>query len=106
MKKINTRIRLIGVSAMAILLASCGSMNQSAFNKAKYYNFGHNDPVVSFNKTNHDAKKEVKTDVVTPAPTVVIANNTNASVTNVTSSGKQSVKAIVASQKRTNKQAQ
>jgi uncharacterized membrane protein YqaE (UPF0057 family) len=106
MKKINTRIRLIGVSAMALLLASCGSMNQSAFNKAKYYNFGHNDPVVSFNKTNHDAKKEVKTNVVAPVPTAIIGNNTNTTATNVTSSGTQPVKAIVASQKKSNKQAQ
>ena len=106
MKKINTKIRLIGVSAMALLLASCGSMNQSAFNKAKYYNFGHNDPVVSFNKTNHDAKKEVKTNVVASVPTAVIGSNANTSATNVTSSGTQPVKAIVASQKKTNKQAQ
>jgi len=106
MKKINTKIRLIGVSAIALLLASCGSMNQSAFNKAKYYNFGHNDPVVSFSKTNHDAKKEVKTNVVAPVPTAVIGNNSNTAAANVTASGTQPVKAIVASQKKTNKQAQ
>jgi|GEM_PF-1336292 uncharacterized membrane protein YqaE (UPF0057 family) len=106
MKKINTRIRLIGVSAMALLLASCGSMNQSTFNKAKYYNFGHNDPVVSFNKIDHDAKKEVKTNVITPVPTTVIANNANTKSANVTASGTQPVKAIVTGQKKTNKQVQ
>ncbi|HTA81367.1 MAG TPA: YqaE/Pmp3 family membrane protein [Bacteroidia bacterium] len=104
MKRINTLLVAISAIVVTMFLASCGSMNQSAFNKAKYYNFGHNDPVVSFNKTSHDVKKEVKTDIVVPGKVSDISSNTNigTAITNISKA--QPSKEIMTSQKKTTKQ--
>jgi len=49
---------LAALSVGAMLFSSCSSSKQTAFSKAKYYNFGHHDPVVVLNQnTNKSAKQ-------------------------------------------------
>jgi uncharacterized membrane protein YqaE (UPF0057 family) len=48
------------------------------FSRAKYYNFGHHDPVVTFNKTNRPAGQEVKPNIAISAPSVSEVNTPTA----------------------------
>jgi uncharacterized membrane protein YqaE (UPF0057 family) len=58
MKK-NILFNLAALSVGAMLFASCSTSKQTAFSKAKYYNFGHHDPVVVINQTPNAYDKEV-----------------------------------------------
>ena len=73
MKRINTLLVLGAVVIVTMFLASCGSMNN--FSRAKYYNFGHHDPVVTFNKTNRPAAQEVKPNIAVSSPSVNEVNS-------------------------------
>ena len=60
MKKLS---QLLSLAVITILLYSCASSNQSAFQKRKYYDFKHGDTEIALNKPvkhqNHNESKSV-----------------------------------------------
>ena len=74
MKKITLPF-IVCLCGIAIMLSSCGTMQQStAFSKRKYYNFRHHDPVVAFNAEHKKCAGEN-----TPAPSKAATNHTEQS---------------------------
>jgi len=57
--KRNILFNLAALLVGAMLFASCSTSKQTAFSKAKYFNFGHHDPVIVFNETPNKYDKKV-----------------------------------------------
>lgn len=80
MKKIT--VNILFAMGVAALLSSCGSINRDNFARARYYNFGHNDPVITFNKPSGKEQKKVTPQPEKPQVVAEAVNAPSAVVTN------------------------